>query len=142
MPQTPAKSSPKQHKVARPAITMPEYWNRSEAAEARRQVLECMAICSEDDQCGHRTTMAISEIAKLWPSRFDMILRFQRDPKLMAMAAAHAGENVKDMQVRTLAMATTPPRADCEGWHRDTRVSGFRAFLYLDDVNTTSAGPF
>jgi hypothetical protein len=130
----------------RGVVVWPAFLNHSEAEETRRQVIGAMRWC-QVSSCGRAFTMGISAIASIHPERFGAILRFQRNTRLRAMAAAHYSQpSVDTVHIRTLAEATSADTC-AERWHVDkvnsacTLPGTFKALLYLDDVYSSS-GPF
>ena len=125
---------------SRPFRLLRGYWSREKAAAAKQQVLDLMATCEGPGEGGDMRTMQADGIADREPTRYPLLLEFTRDKTLQAMAEHHLRR--KDLPPTSLlAGHTLPGQASGGGWHKDAKFRGFKAMIYLDDVDASN-GPF
>ena len=133
-------SHPQWTRSVSPYTLIRRYWNASKADAARAELVALMKReCSERAEGGDTRTLGASRLARRRPRRYPLILEFALDPLLRRAAAQHLSLN--NVTVDTLASVTRPGAASGGGWHVDQHERGFKAIMYLDDVDEFN-GPF
>ena len=125
--------------MARPVIVLQNYWNVSTVDAARVEMQALMLECHDRGEGGDNRTLGASRLARLHPERYPHILKFERDPILRRTAAHHL--RLERVSVDVLASTTGTGAASGGGWHKDQQARGFKALMYLDDVDASN-GPF
>ena len=125
----------------RPFLILPSFWNASKADAARAELVAIMRdLCYERGEGNDQRALGASRLARRYPATYPLVLEFEQEPVLRAMAAAHL-RTQPTVAVDTLASITGPGAASGGGWHVDQHARGFKALMYLDDVGHGN-GPF